>query len=195
MAIIRSVSVRSYSGSVRQAFSRPQLFRPFARRGFANIQSKKSKAGGDAVWFVASCRSQMSVGKLTRCRAAGSIAVTIPACWYLLSNRTTNQDHHGDHEENNKILDNKTKELEFDESEDVKEESGENVENEAKKRDIGASNEPDNDSNITSQTRADEDITLKQPDEPVDPNTQSDKLEDSCDENTSHPNTTSGSSE
>lgn len=176
MATMRSVSMRSCIRSLRQGISRPHLSHPFARRGFSNTQSKKSIASGDAVW------------------AAGSIAVTIPACWYLLSNRTTHQDHHGGHEENDKDLDIQTEELELDESDDIKEKTGENDENEAKQREIGASNEQDSEYNKSSQITNDEEIPLKQSDEAIDLNPQSDKQEDSCNENASHPNTSSGSS-
>jgi len=78
MAFSRTAALRSCIRGSRPTVFRPQLFRSVARREYASGHSS-AKASGDAVW------------------AAGAVAITIPACWYLLSNAADASHGHGDH--------------------------------------------------------------------------------------------------
>ncbi|KAH8668104.1 hypothetical protein BGZ60DRAFT_408600 [Tricladium varicosporioides] len=80
MAFSRAAALRSCfrAGAARPTIARPQLCRQIARRTYASGGHGSAKAGGDAVW------------------AAGAIAVTVPSCWFILSNAPEGG-HHGDH--------------------------------------------------------------------------------------------------
>ncbi|PMD46133.1 hypothetical protein L207DRAFT_507072 [Hyaloscypha variabilis F] len=79
MAFSRTAALRSCLRSARPTVARSQLFRQVARRGYASGGHGNAKAGGDAVW------------------AAGAVAVTVPTCWYLLSNGPDTAHGHDDH--------------------------------------------------------------------------------------------------
>lgn len=82
MVIARAASLRSSFRATcnRSVTTRPRSFRQIFRRGYATSTHETPNYGGDALW------------------AAGAVVVTIPSCWYLLSNRTHN---HHEHEHNN----------------------------------------------------------------------------------------------
>ncbi|KAH8599745.1 hypothetical protein B0O99DRAFT_610467 [Bisporella sp. PMI_857] len=80
MAFSRVAAMRScFRTATRSTAVRPQLFRQVARRGYASSGHGETKASGDAVW------------------AAGAVAVTIPSCWWLLSNAEDASHGHDDH--------------------------------------------------------------------------------------------------
>merc|ERR1712072_665219 len=79
MAFSRVSMLRSCIRAARPTASRPQIFRQIARRGYASGGHESAKAGGDAIW------------------AAGAVAVTAPACWWILSNSPDTSHGHGDH--------------------------------------------------------------------------------------------------
>ncbi|ESZ96087.1 hypothetical protein SBOR_3564 [Sclerotinia borealis F-4128] len=80
MAFSRSAILRG----VRNFRGRPSVARPqvnqVARRTYASGGHEHAKAGGDAIW------------------AAGAVAVTVPACWFLIANKPESHGHeeHGD---------------------------------------------------------------------------------------------------
>jgi len=73
-AVLRTL--RNFRG--RPTVARPQ-FNHIARRTYASGGHGHAKAGGDAVW------------------AAGAVAVTVPTCWFLISNAPDNSHGHGGH--------------------------------------------------------------------------------------------------
>ncbi|KAB8299786.1 hypothetical protein EYC80_000038 [Monilinia laxa] len=73
-AILRNL--RNFRG--RPTVARPQ-FNQVARRTYASGGHEHAKAGGDAVW------------------AAGAVAVTVPTCWFLISNKPESSHGHGGH--------------------------------------------------------------------------------------------------
>jgi len=79
MAFSRAAALRSCVRSIRPTIARPQLFRQVARRGYASGGHGSAKSGGDAIW------------------AAGAVGVTVPTCWYLLSNAPDTSHGHDDH--------------------------------------------------------------------------------------------------
>ena len=105
MAFSRVAALRSscFRGAVRSTSARvaprPQVFRQIARRGYASGGHGETKAGGDAVWYV----HLNGIRMLCNClltyvtRAAGAVAVTVPTCWYLLSNAEDSSHGHDEH--------------------------------------------------------------------------------------------------
>lgn len=80
MATTRIRFMQSCIRNNGRIFARTCLFRhPTARREYTTVKSKTSKAFEEAIW------------------AAGSVAVTIPSCWFLLSSREDHQSHHKNH--------------------------------------------------------------------------------------------------
>ncbi|KUJ21728.1 uncharacterized protein LY89DRAFT_694232 [Mollisia scopiformis] len=79
MAFSRVAALRSAVRGIRPSIARPQCFRQVVRRGYASGHGSTTQAGGDTLWAV------------------GAIAVTIPSCWYLLSNSPDTEHGHGDH--------------------------------------------------------------------------------------------------
>jgi len=79
MAFSKAAALRSCLRSARPTIARPQLFRQIARRAYASGGHGSAKAGSDAPW------------------AAGAVGVTVPACWYLLSNAPDTSHGHDDH--------------------------------------------------------------------------------------------------
>jgi hypothetical protein len=53
MAFSRVAAMRSCFRTARPTVARPQLFRNVARRTYASGGHEAAKAGGDAVWYVA----------------------------------------------------------------------------------------------------------------------------------------------
>lgn len=78
MAFSRVAALRSAIRGARPSVARPQCFRQVVRRGYASGHSS-TQAGGDTLWAV------------------GAVAVTAPACWYILSNAPEPAHGHGDH--------------------------------------------------------------------------------------------------
>jgi len=78
MAFSRVAALRSAIRGARPSIARPQCFRQVVRRGYASGHSS-AQAGGDTLWAV------------------GAVAITAPACWYILSNSPESSHGHGDH--------------------------------------------------------------------------------------------------
>jgi len=121
MAFSRTAALRSCLRGARQTVARPQLFRQVARRGYASGGHEHAKAGGDAVW------------------AAGAVAVTVPTCWYLLSNGPDTSHGHDDHGDSHGAAHGEKHDKE------PKEEEGEKSEGEEEKSDDAEGKEEDSD--------------------------------------------------
>lgn len=118
MAFSRVAALRSAVRGVRPSIAaRPQCFRQVARRGYASGHGS-SKSGGDLWWGL------------------GAVSITIPSCWYLLSNAPEPAHGHGDHGDSH------SKEHE-EHKEELKEESTDEPETESK--DEGDEKEVSND--------------------------------------------------
>ncbi|KAG9233767.1 hypothetical protein BJ875DRAFT_463321 [Amylocarpus encephaloides] len=94
MAFSRVAAMRFCFRAARPSIARPQLYQQVARRTYASGGHETAKAGGDALW------------------AAGAVAVTVPTCWFILS-QSPDESHghndsgahgkgHGEHEEESK---------------------------------------------------------------------------------------------
>ncbi|KHJ35918.1 hypothetical protein EV44_g1975 [Erysiphe necator] len=135
MATLRMAFMRS-SIRIREPFrTRSLMFcHPSTRRGYTSGRSKKSKFLEEALW------------------AAGSIAITIPSCWYLLSGREVHVNHHDDghnsQENSNDHLEEKnSKEIDenSDENSDELVEEKEGVSNESEEEQYLPHNDSQND--------------------------------------------------
>lgn len=129
MAFSRAAAIRACFRGARPTAARPQIFRQIARRGYASGGHDSAKAGGDAIW------------------AAGAIAVTVPTCWYLLSNAPDTSHGHGDHGDDHGKSHGKKEESEEpkdepeEESEGKSEESGEDDKDSEKSEDSDSGDE------------------------------------------------------
>lgn len=106
MAVSRTISLRSCFRLARTAVARP--IHQTTRRQYASGQHAQPNTGSDAMW------------------AAGAVLVTIPSCWYLLSNKSKASDHNHHDEETEVITSEEEIEKDVDsESESAEEESRE----------------------------------------------------------------------
>ncbi|SZF02446.1 unnamed protein product [Blumeria hordei] len=103
MAVSRTVSLRSCFRLARPVVARP--IHQTARRQYSSGQHAQPNTGSDAMW------------------AAGAVLVTIPSCWYLLSNKpkTSNHNHHD--EEDTEVVTSEEETEKDVESESAEEES------------------------------------------------------------------------
>lgn len=121
-AILRNL--RNFRG--RPTLARPQV-NQVARRTYASGGHEHAKAGGDAVW------------------AAGAVAVTVPTCWFLISNKPDNTHGHGGHGDSHTHAEEHEKEEEKSDEEEKPEEKEEDktAEAEEKTEDKEESKEPE----------------------------------------------------
>ncbi|QSZ35809.1 hypothetical protein DSL72_006931 [Monilinia vaccinii-corymbosi] len=126
-AILRNL--RNFRG--RPTVPRPQL-NQVARRTYASGGHEHANAGGDAVW------------------AAGAVAVTIPACWFLISNKQDNSHGHKGHGDSHAAhAEEHAEEEKPEEKEDV--EPAESVEKTEEKEEPKQSDESDSDDETKDQ--------------------------------------------
>ncbi|RKF59945.1 hypothetical protein OnM2_055024 [Erysiphe neolycopersici] len=153
MATTRMRFMQSCIRSNGRIFARTHLFRhAFTRREYTTGKSKRSKVYEEALW------------------AAGSIAITIPSCWFLLSSREVHQSHHKDHHDSQEHSDdtsnNHAEENNTEESEGLSVESTEkneevSFESDDKQKDSHDSNRSNATSECTSCKGSTEDIDCK----------------------------------
>ncbi|KAE8444057.1 hypothetical protein EG329_000925 [Mollisiaceae sp. DMI_Dod_QoI] len=132
MAFSRVAAVRSAIRSARPSVARPQCFRQVVRRGYASGHGS-TQAGGDTLWAV------------------GAIAVTVPTCWYLLSNAPEAAHGHGHGDSHGK----EHGEEHGDEAEDDSKDEGEDTRASSDAEDKDSEKSEDSDSSDDEKQEAD----------------------------------------
>ncbi|ATZ48524.1 hypothetical protein BCIN_03g07260 [Botrytis cinerea B05.10] len=139
MAFSRAAIVRNLRNfRARPTAARPQ-FNQVARRTYASGGHGEAKSGGDAVW------------------AAGAVAVTVPSCWFLISNKPEPAHSHGGHgdshahEEHEEEKEEEVEEKEEDKPAESEEKTEEKTEDKEEPKESEKTEESDSDDEAKEQ--------------------------------------------